>query len=113
MKSGFPTLPNIFLGVILVRKLAVVLHICYRLQVWEEVEEGRGGLLLMVWLVDCRNVFVLDTHCVRNLLLGGFWSICYTVQLFFSKVLFEMKRQGVTPNAFTYGYYNQVRAALL
>ena len=67
----------------------------------------------MVWLVDCRNVFVLDTHCVRNLLLGGFWSICYTVQLFFSKVLFEMKRQGVTPNAFTYGYYNQVRAALL
>ena len=45
MKSGFPTLPNIFLGVILVRKLAVVLHICYRLQVWEEVEEGRGGIV--------------------------------------------------------------------
>ena len=33
---------------------------------------------------------------------------CFVVQ-----VLFEMKNQGITPNAVTYGYYNRVSTLLL
>ena len=29
------------------------------------------------------------------------------------QVLFEMKNQGITPNAVTYGYYNRVSTLLL
>ena len=29
------------------------------------------------------------------------------------QVLFEMKSQGITPNAVTYGYYNRVSTLLL
>lgn len=32
---------------------------------------------------------------------------------FVKQVLFEMKNQGITPNAVTYGYYNRVSTRLL
>ena len=32
---------------------------------------------------------------------------------FVKQVLFEMKNQGITPNAVTYGYYNRVSTLLL
>jgi len=49
--------------------------------------------------------------------MGVFWQVCYRVLMQLCglyhqpalavKVLFEMKRQGVEPNAITYGFYNK------
>lgn len=44
-----------------------------------------------------------------------FWIRCEVIQLISAlsiQVWFEMKNQGITPNAVTYGYYNRVRRLL-
>lgn len=55
--------------------------------------------------MHCEFFFFLSKVCYRVLL-----QLCgqYSQPVLAVRVLFEMKKAGVQPNAITYGYYNKV-----
>lgn len=64
---------------------------------------------LLLWMHSFKSWRYLSKVCYRVLL-----QLCgqYSQPVLAVRVLFEMKKAGVQPNAITYGYYNKVRTLL-
>lgn len=63
-----------------------------------------------MFVLKCFFVCFVFQVCYRVLL-----QLCgqYSLPVLAVRVLFEMKKAGVQPNAITYGYYNKVRSVAL